>query len=210
LIVECLKDNKDKMKVTKVFGTSRDLVLCLGLLSLAAICDAKILSPPWKNVEGRDPAHGIEEKKTTPWSKWISKLRPRPAKTIERKLDHSKDPADLAAAWQEDDPGTYSAERSAQRLALATLYYATDGEESWTNTRDWLAYNVSECDWYSNLDADDVCEGDVYVKLDLSSNNLTGALPATLFDVLSDLQLIDLCDNAITGDIPENVGSLER
>jgi hypothetical protein len=209
------------MKMAKVFGTSRGLLLGLGLLALAGSCNASFLTPPWTNAEGRDvdlqdPAHALHETKATPWSNWISKFKPRPAKTIERKLKDSKEDEDeaeeLALAWQEDDPDfeTYSEARNAQRLALATLYFATDGDGSWIDNTDWLAYNVSECNWYSNLDPGDVCDDGLYVKLDLGGNNLTGTLPATLVDGLPDLQLIDLCDNAISGGIPPNVGSLAR
>jgi hypothetical protein len=166
----------------KVFGTSRGLMLEIIFFALVGTLHATFLAEG-READLQDPSHALYETATNiPWS---GKFKPHPAKTIDRKLQDSAE--DMARSWQEDDPdfGTYNEARNAQRLALATLYFATDGDQSWINSTYWLAYDVSECNWFSNLDPADVCQDDVYVKLDLSSNNLTGTLPAISFDALS-------------------------
>ena len=38
--------------------------------------------------------------------------------------------------------------RRLQRFALATLYYATNGDE-WTDAHGWMQYDVHECEWFA-------------------------------------------------------------
>lgn len=68
-------------------------------------------------------------------------------------LDAWNDPASnqaKAKVWVEKDPnvGTYSDARKLQRLALVTLYYATNGIR-WKKSTNWLDYNQHECLWFS-------------------------------------------------------------
>ena len=64
-------------------------------------------------------------------------------------------PQALAYEWLLGDPdiGIYSEERRIQRFAMATLYYATNGDY-WTNNASWLNYSVPECEWYFNNNPD--------------------------------------------------------
>jgi hypothetical protein len=203
-----------------MFGPARGLALGVTFCTLAATCHANFLSTLWGDNGGRevdlqDPSHSLHETKKGFWSEWLSKFKPHPVKTTQRKLQ--SDAAKSAEKWQSKDPNTYPPERMAQRLALVTLYYATDGEGSWTDDTNWLSYTVSECEWFSNLDADDVCNGDDYIRLDLSGNNLTGLIPDEVFAIpdvedsgLPKLTLIDLSKNNIAGNIPTTVGSVQR
>jgi len=54
-------------------------------------------------------------------------------------------PGAMAALWQERDPkvSSYTEERNKQRLALATFYYATRGD-NWLVNTGWLSYDIDE------------------------------------------------------------------
>jgi hypothetical protein len=133
-----------------------------------------------------------------------------------------------AFAWLQDDPdvSTFTNVEVLQRFALATLYYATGGE-NWRNNDGWLDYNVAECDWFTdfsliddfsflggfsfgNFSSIDSCINDNrYSNLALSQNGLSGELPDALA-VLTDLQTMALVDNALTGQLPSALGSLSQ
>jgi len=57
----------------------------------------------------------------------------------------NRPPGSMATLWQEGDPklGFYTKERKEQRLALATVYYATRGDD-WTVNTGWLSYEIDE------------------------------------------------------------------
>jgi len=87
-------------------------------------------------------------------------------------------------------------------VALVGLYASTGGK-TWTNNENWLSQSpLSE--WYGvTVDAN----GRV-TELDLSDNNLSGALPASL-GKLVDLILIDLGGNTgLVGPLPESLTGL--
>ena len=87
------------------------------------------------------------------------------------------------------------------RAALAALYNATDGG-NWANNRNWLS-NAPMGEWHGvTTDSD----GRV-TELDLSSNQLTGAIPAELGS-LTRLELLWLHRNQLTGEIPAELGNL--
>ena len=195
-------------KVLNMFETTRSILLGLACLALIGPCIANL--PSLDHVE---PAHSLHSTKKTAWSTWLSQLQFHSTTRADRNLaSDSTDYEYKAEKWQAKDPnvGSYSSARNAQRLALVTLYYATDGDESWTDNTNWLVYDVSECEWFSSLDADEVCDGDVYIGLGLNENNLTGSVPATVFEGLPSLQVLDLSENVITGKIPTTIGSIGR
>ena len=91
--------------------------------------------------------------------------------------------------------------------ALIALYHATGGMD-WTNHENWLS-DLPLYDWYGVSVRDD---GRVRV-LDLTSNNMTGTLPATLGDLVH-LETMDLSLNeGLAGPLPTtlvNLLDLER
>ena len=119
------------------------------------------------------------------------------------------DPLALAEAWQLADPiySEYSRGRNEQRLALATFYFATGGD-NWTNNEGWLSYDINECKWHSGSPFDQVCDAESnYLRLHLDNNNLTGTIPAET-SFLSTLIYMDLSFNSLTGTIPSTLQNL--
>lgn len=118
-------------------------------------------------------------------------------------------PQVLAYQWLLDDPsiGIYPRWQQVQRMALATLYYSTNGPSSWKeDSSSWLSYQLSECEWYPQA-----CDSNGKLRrLLLSDHNLDGTLPAEMF-WLTSLQQVQLYDNPLLrGSIPGNIGNLEE
>jgi len=87
--------------------------------------------------------------------------------------------------------------RMSRRFALATLYYATGGDRTWSNTANWLHPNATECDWYGCA-----CEDspDIIDALALPKNELAGSLPEEL-GLLGTLSTLDLSRNLLSGTV---------
>jgi Leucine-rich repeat (LRR) protein len=80
-------------------------------------------------------------------------------------------------------------------LALLVFYANTNGQ-NWLNNRNWLTATRLE-DWQGiDLDA----QGRVY-SISLASDSLRGNL-SNVLDTLTHLELLDLADNRLTGNIP--------
>lgn len=92
-----------------------------------------------------------------------------------------------------------------ERTVLVAFYNATGGA-GWANRTDWLGPAGTECDWRGVT-----CNGNrnAVVGLALSSNRLTGALPAGLAN-LSQLESLELEDNALSGSIPRQLATLPK
>lgn len=113
---------------------------------------------------------------------------------------------------------------TAERDVLVAIYNATGGP-SWTNHTGWLGKPRTECGWYGvQCDA----ASDHVIRLTLSSNNLTGSLPATIsglpsliqfsvdhnqltgpLSTFSDLPVLSILDieyNQLTGPVPDLTG----
>jgi Leucine rich repeat len=128
---------------------------------------------------------------------------------IEGKQGDTNDPLSLAQAWQLADPRvlSYSEERNEQRLALATFFFATNGD-LWANKTGWLSYDIEECEWFSRASSDQVCDSNGnYVYLHLDNNRLMGMLPAET-SYLSNLQSLDLSSNSLKNTIPSSLQTL--
>lgn len=83
--------------------------------------------------------------------------------------------------------------------ALESFYTATDGD-NWDSNANWLITNTP-CDWYG-VD----CRNGYVDMILLSSNNLSGDLPAEVGD-FSRLRWLDLSRNNITS-VPSDIGKL--
>ncbi|CAB9516987.1 LRR receptor-like serine threonine-protein kinase [Seminavis robusta] len=123
-------------------------------------------------------------------------------------------PQERAYRWIRDDPNSeeYSDARKQQRFALATFYYASNGDKGmWTRQDDWMSYDVHECEWFSRWirlgpDFPEICdeEGN-YQALILTRNGLSGSLPQELV-LLTKLEVFDVATNEIRGTIPSHIG----
>ena len=94
-----------------------------------------------------------------------------------------------------------SPDSESEEDVLVTLYHATKGD-FWTNKEGWLS-DAPLREWYGVTVRDDRV-----VELDLSCNNLSGALPDELAH-LARLQKLDLRWNALTGHLP-HLGDLHE
>ncbi len=93
-----------------------------------------------------------------------------------------------------------------ERNALMALYNSTNGN-TWLNSNLWSgsgSVDGTECNWFGVT-----CGGlgSKVVNIDLSSNNLMGALPTELGN-LSALSSLDLVDNYLTGNIPASINTV--
>ena len=89
---------------------------------------------------------------------------------------------------------------SSERTVLVALYTSTNGA-SWTTRTNWNGAAGTECTWYGVT-----CNvgGTTVTGINLSSNNLTGTLPA--LTGLTSLQSFDVNTNQLTGTIPALTG----
>lgn len=87
------------------------------------------------------------------------------------------------------------------RTSLTTFHRATTGTR-WTNSRNWLGESLIGC-WHGVL----TLEAGRVFSLDVSNNNLSGALPGLLGELTS-LGYLRLLRNRLTGPIPPQLGNL--
>ncbi|HUM46144.1 MAG TPA: SBBP repeat-containing protein, partial [Chitinophagales bacterium] len=85
-----------------------------------------------------------------------------------------------------------------ERSALTDLYNSTNGA-GWTNSTNWNS--ADESTWHGIT-----VSGCRVSQIDLSANQLNGALPATIAN-LGSLQILKLFDNALTGSLPATIGN---
>ncbi|MCE7988315.1 MAG: alpha/beta fold hydrolase [Caldilinea sp. CFX5] len=86
--------------------------------------------------------------------------------------------------------------------ALVALYNSTNGS-AWTAHTDWVA-TLTPCRWFGI-----VCAGNHVTELNLTANNLRGAMPGELAN-LTNLAILDLSINYLNGPIPTQLGNLSR
>jgi hypothetical protein len=107
----------------------------------------------------------------------------------------------------EDPPGYPAFPRPAQgvsreeRQALVALYEATDGSH-WTHRVGWLGPPGTECKWHGVVCGSSSGGPPVVTALDLSENNLVGAVPAAVGQ-LTHLEDLLLFGNRLSGRLPE-------
>ena len=102
---------------------------------------------------------------------------------------------------------SYTVDQRLQRFSLASLYYALGGE-NWNDNTHWLSYDLSDCEWYSSLEDESICNDfGLMTSLALADNNLYGPLPEEL-GVLSRLTELNLSGNNLRDGLPTTVGLL--
>jgi len=122
-------------------------------------------------------------------------------------LSNSETPQAKAMAWSLEERTKYNIEvpvRVGVRYALATLYYATNGDK-WLNNTNWKSGH--ECLWngvYCDLDANNIVSVTI---LNLVTNNLDGSIPEEI-GYIESLQRIELGSNQLVGPIPQTFSRL--
>jgi hypothetical protein len=115
-------------------------------------------------------------------------------------------PQSKAFHWlvAESSSRSMSETRMIQRYALATLYFATEGDQ-WFVKSSWLSAN-DECGWFST--DQEVCnpDGEV-INLSLAYNSLRGELPKEV-GLLTSLKVLDFTGNALSGTLPNDLGNI--
>lgn len=132
-----------------------------------------------------------------------------PEKTKQSLSDPSS-PQARALKWLKADPnfGTYSTDRKLQRFCLATVFFATNGDD-WKRKDRWLSYESNECDWFSDAASGLVCSNSGrYTILSVNQNiNITGTLPEEMW-LLSTLVSLTFVKHDLQGSIPTKIGKM--
>lgn len=135
-----------------------------------------------------------------------------PPSTLQAIKENPESPQGKAFAWMEQDPWwetyTYSRERARQRLGLATLYYATQGEDWDVENGHFLSYDHHECDWLPDY-PDYKCNGRYQLTyLGLKDLNLDGTLPPETWTLIAPdaLEHVVLAQNELKGTIGSEIG----
>ena len=125
-----------------------------------------------------------------------------PPATVDQISNFPSSPQARANAWLVEDPSWQNQPpvRKMARFALATLYFATNGESDWIHKDHWLDYDVHECLWYSSHPTApcDPQDRSPFRLVNLSSNALRGTIPieTVMFSTL------DVSNNALVGKPP--------
>ena len=149
-----------------------------------------------------------------------------PSYTQEAIAKDSASPQANAFEWLKRHPDFNNTQimpmwRKMQLMALSTLYYATDGNNSWHHEILWMQNDIHECDWiiYShNRDKDAFfkvkpnCTNDGrYESLVFRSSDLQGTLPpeiALLSDSLLALGIEHM--RTMSGSLPSEIATMTR
>ena len=148
-------------------------------------------------------------------------------------LEDPTSPQSRARDWllTNTNRAIYSNHRLLQRYAMATFYYATNGDRSWLNNTGWLSDDDECTTWHQITPEPTVCDDAgqlVYLRpsvfLDgtlppetallsklrtvlLPGNLLRGPIPSALAARLTDLRLLNVFGNDLSGTIPTEWGA---
>jgi Leucine-rich repeat (LRR) protein len=154
-----------------------------------------------------------------------------PDSTVERIEADSKSPQARAYRWvitsMTDDAMGYLGltsitedvelkvlRRCSQRMALATLFFATNNTPDelpvitgWTNQSGWLNKTLSECKWFGCSCRDD--DEHELLAINVASNGLVGSIPPEVGLMLTSLEAVNFSDNVeLRGTVPTEIGLL--
>ena len=117
-------------------------------------------------------------------------------------------PQSRAFEWLLTDTLDVPDERKIQRYALATFYYATEGEQ-WVIS-DWLDTATSECTWHTDSVDGSCNDEDMMIALVFVDENVGGELPPELgmLPNLRTLIIQNAQDSGVTGGIPTELSAL--
>ncbi|CAB9496756.1 Leucine rich repeat N-terminal domain [Seminavis robusta] len=175
------------------------LLLCLGLAIVVPLVLVGTTAGDGDNIDS-----SVEQTATVPPTRrppFHKILHPYVLEEIKR--DPYSTEA-LANEWMQDDPNleTYSEDRLLQRFTLACFWYATNRENTWKRTDQWMSHSVSECDWYTVHPNKTICdENNVFRILNLTGNALKGTIPEAL-NLYGQVVVSDVSHNKLAGTIP--------
>ena len=209
------------------------LVFCLIVVAVVVIV---VLTVPENGNDKDEEAFVKAEPTGSPTTRPTAAPTPSPTPyavelpdfTLQAMKD-SESPQSQAYRWLQEDPmlESYLESKLLQRMALATFYYATMGDD-WTVGTSWMSYEVDECMWFSkfNVTGEDqvwtvqssnfvgqlagqtLCdEVGNYLELVLPNNGLLGTIPKEIA-FLSKLARIELSQNKLEGHLPTELGLL--
>jgi Leucine-rich repeat (LRR) protein len=110
-----------------------------------------------------------------------------------------------ALDWLANQDAATEIEDVRTRYSLATLYFSTHTNSTWSNTKNWLSAD-QVCVWYGVTCNPNKAKVTIVQELNLSANGLMGTLPEELSLLQRDCHVLDLSANAIGGAIPETMG----
>jgi hypothetical protein len=119
-------------------------------------------------------------------------------------------PQSKALAWLDSNTNLESFDdfQKIQRFVLAMFYYSTNGD-GWLIRDGWLM-DEHECNWFTS-DVEPTCdENGAFIRLALSSNNLSGELPKDLAILSNSLRFIAFQDSNLRGSIPAEYHLLSK
>lgn len=122
-------------------------------------------------------------------------------------FEYPTSPQARAYYWLEHgvERSSLSVATALQRFVLATLFYATAGDQ-WRKSEDWMAYTQFECQWHRH-EFNSICDvAQRYHTLSLPDNSLQGTLPEEL-ELLSALSIVQLQNNQLIGTLPTRIWS---
>jgi len=147
-----------------------------------------------------------------PWNNYVIGLLSVESPHTFSSFSDASSPQFLALQWISVDSSrkggssAYNMDASLQRFALATIFFALDGLDEWSDRDSWLSTVVPVCEW-KGVTCDS--SNTAVLSLDLASNNLSGTMPAELF-LLKYLQVLDFSGNSITGSLPSEYSHLHE
>ncbi|CAB9514205.1 Leucine Rich Repeat [Seminavis robusta] len=149
-----------------------------------------------------------------------------------RAMEDTNSPQFKAHEWLLEDSDQLpfcSKERLIQKFALATLYFATNGDH-WEENTHWLNHSIHECEWFQkpNFAVKDIvaqfvlgyldgflepppstpCDNNgLFQHLWLDVNTLVGSLPTEVY-MLTSLKTLSLDRNQLEGTISSHIGRM--
>ncbi|CAB9498764.1 Leucine Rich Repeat [Seminavis robusta] len=219
--------NRSKQK-TKQFlrallsGTILLIVVLLILLSVAALV-------PKRTATTASPAPSPSTPAPTSAKGYLLSLFDD---GTQQALEDPQSPQSRSYEWILEDLDNlplYSDDQIKQKFALASLYFATGGD-NWRNNTNWLNHSVSECNWFFNPEfarksaisqllpgylagfleppPTSPCDNDGLLQhLWLDQNNLEGSIPEELY-LLTKLETLSMGWNQLGGTISSHIGQL--